>query len=575
MSATSTLAYFVAMPQPHTHLFEVTARVENWSAPTLDLKMPVWTPGSYLVREYARHIPVLTATGADGKSLTTIKVAKNYWQIATQGQQQITVKYQVFANELTVRTNHLDATHGYFNPAALFFYIPGDEQQSIEIAIDPPVGWQVTTPLPSTQLNTFVAANFDMLVDSPFEIGQHQIHEFMAGGKPHQLAIWGEGNLNIARAIPDIQKIVSTTTQIFGDLPYDRYLFLLHLSANSYGGLEHKNCCSLLYPRWQLRSDEHYQRFIQLVAHEFFHLWNVKRIFPQGLEKFDYDGENYTPSLWFSEGVTSYYDLLIPCRAGIYDRQTFLKELSKEISRYLTTPGRWVQPLTAASFDAWIKLYRPDANSSNSQMSYYLKGAMVALVLDLLIRDRSKNQRSFDDVLRQLWQDYGQSARGFTATGLEELIQAVAGVDLQEFYQNYLYGLTELPFNDYLRPFGLEVVAADPEPLPPYWGAVVKNENGHTIIKTVASDSPAAAVGINPGDELLAIDGYKVSAEQLNERLLNYQPGQNVRITVFQQDQLCTYAIQLAAAQPTKYELAMLSQVTPQQLYNLQMWAGA
>jgi predicted metalloprotease with PDZ domain len=574
MSATSPLAYLVAMPQPHTHLFEVTARVENWSAPTLDLKMPVWTPGSYLVREYARHILVLTATGADGQALSAIKVSKNHWQIATEGHQQVKVQYQVFANELTVRTNHLDATHGYFNPAALFFYIPGLEQQPIEIVIDPPAGWQVTTPLPSNQPHTFIADNFDQLVDSPFEIGQHQVHEFTAGGKPHQLAIWGEGNLDMARVIPDIQKIVDTTAQIFGDLPYDRYLFLLHLSANSYGGLEHKNCCSLLYPRWELRSDKDYQRFIQLVAHEFFHLWNVKRIFPQGLEKFDYDAENYTPSLWFSEGVTSYYDLLVPCRAGIYDRPTFLKELSKEISRYLTTPGRWVQPVTESSFDAWIKLYRQDANSSNSQMSYYLKGAMVALLLDLLIRDRSKNQRSFDDVLRQLWLEYGQTARGFTVSALEAVIQTVAGVDLQEFYQNYLYGLTELPFNDYLRPFGLEVVAADPDPLPPYWGTVVKNENGHAMIKTVASGSPAAAAGINPGDELLAIDGYKVSAEQLKERLLNYQPGQNIQVTVFQQDQLCTYAVQLAPAQPTKYELAMLPQVTPQQLYNLQLWAG-
>jgi predicted metalloprotease with PDZ domain len=574
MSATSPLAYLVAMPQPHTHLFEVTARVDNWSAPTLDLKMPVWTPGSYLVREYARHIAVLTATGNDGQDLSAIKVSKNHWQIATEGHQQVKVQYQVFANELTVRTNHLDATHGYFNPAALFFYIPGLEQQPIEIAIDPPAGWQVTTPLPHSQPNIFIADNFDTLVDSPFEIGQHQVHEFRAGEKTHQLAIWGEGNLDIARVIPDIQKIVDTTAQIFGGLPYDRYLFLLHLSANSYGGLEHKNCCSLLYPRWELRSDKDYQRFIQLVAHEFFHLWNVKRIFPKGLEKFDYDGENYTPSLWFSEGVTSYYDLLVPCRADIYDRATFLKELSKEISRYLTTPGRWVQPVTESSFDAWIKLYRQDANSSNSQMSYYLKGAMVTLLLDLLIRDRSKNQCSFDDVLNKLWLDYGQTARGFTAIALEALIQEVAGVDLQEFYQNYLYGLTELPFNDYLRPFGLEVIAADPNPLPPYWGAVVKNENSRALIKTVASGSPAAAVGINPGDELLAIDGYKISAEQLNERLFNYQPGDTIQITVFQQDQLCTYAVQLAPAQPNKYELAMLPQVTPQQLYNLQLWAG-
>jgi predicted metalloprotease with PDZ domain len=575
MSKTPTLSYEVAMPQPHTHLFDVTASIGNWSAAILDLKMPVWTPGSYLVREYARHIPAVTASANNGDLLSTVKVGKNHWQIDTTGQQQITVRYQVFANELTVRTNHLDATHGYFNPAALFFYIPGYEQQSIEIVIEPPSGWRVTTPLSETQTDTYVAANFDTLVDSPFEIGQHQVHEFVAAGKPHQLAIWGEGNLEIDRAIPDIQKIVSTAATIFGDLPYDRYLFLLHLSANSYGGLEHKNCCSLLYPRWQLRSNEHYQRFMQLIAHEFFHLWNVKRIFPQGLEKFDYDKENYTPSLWFSEGVTSYYDLLIPCRAGIYDRQAFLKELGKEISRFLTTPGRLVQPVTESSFDAWIKLYRPDANSSNSQMSYYLKGAMVTLLLDLLIRDRTNNKCSFDDVLRQLWLDYGQKERGFTPTGLENLIQEVAGSDLQDFYQNYLYGLTELPFNRYLQPFGLQVVAADQEPLPPYWGAVLKTENGRTMIKTVVSGSPAAVAGIDAGDELLAIDGYKVTTDQLNERLFNYQPGQDIEVTIFHQDQLCTYQIQLAPAQPTKYELAMLPQVTPQQLYNLQVWAGA
>jgi predicted metalloprotease with PDZ domain len=527
------------------------------------------------VREYARHLQDFSAHGSDDRRLETQKISKNHWQITTNGQKYIEVKYRVFANELTVRTNHLDASHGYFNPAALFFYLPGYEQQSIEVTILPPHGWQVTTPLPSTSTNTFIAANFDTLVDSPFEIGQQQIYEFTAANKPHQLAIWGTGNLDVDKAIADIQQIVSTTAAIFGELPYDRYLFLLHLSANSYGGLEHKNCCSLLYPRWQMRSPEQYRRFIQLVAHEFFHLWNVKRIYPEGLANFDYDRENYTPSLWFSEGVTSYYDLLIPCRAGIYDRQTFLAELSKEISRFLTTPGRLVQPVTEASFDAWIKLYRPDANSSNSQMSYYLKGAMVTLLLDLLIRAHSNQARSFDDVLQQLWSVYGRAEIGFGATELEDLIREIANVNLQDFYERYLYGVAELPFNEYLQPFGLQVVPTDPEPLPPYWGAVVKNENGRDIVKTVASDSPAALAGIDPGDELLAIDGYKVTAEQVGDRLLNYQPGAQITVTVFHHDRLCTYQVELAAPQPTKYELKMLPQVTPQQLFNLQSWAGS
>jgi predicted metalloprotease with PDZ domain len=570
-SSLPVLSYRVAMPCPQDHLFEVTARVQNWSEATLDLKMPVWTPGSYLVREYARHIQSLRAIDRDGQSLRVQKIAKNHWRVLDAAD-WVEVHYQLFANELTVRTNHLDASHGYFNPAALCFFIPGYEQQPIELAIDAPPGWQVTTPLPGDG-RIFMARDFDELVDSPFEIGTHQVYEFQAGQLPHQLAVYGSGNLDVAKAISDIQKIVPVAGAIFGGLPYDRYLFLLHLTAASYGGLEHKNCCSLIYPRWQLGKAEQYRRFVQLVAHEFFHLWNVKRIFPQGLEKFDYSNENYTCGLWFSEGVTSYYDLLIPQRAGIYDRKTYLAELSKEVTRYLTTPGRLVQPLMESSFDAWIKLYRSDANSSNSQMSYYLKGAMVTWLLDLKIRALSDSQRSFDDVLRRLWQTCGQAGRGFTDAEVEQVIAEIAGIELGDFYRDYLYGLEELPFNEYLQPFGLGLMAADQEPVP-FWGLTVKSEGGKEMIKAVAAGSPGAIVGIDPGDELLAIDGFRVMAEKIGERLANYQVGAEIQVTVFQSDRLVTYGVKLAAPQPSKYELKQLPEVTPRQLHNLQTWAG-
>jgi predicted metalloprotease with PDZ domain len=570
MSSASTLmAYRVAMPQPQNHYFEVTLQIQNWQQPQLDLQMPVWTPGSYMVREYSRHLQNFTATNAHGQALSCRKIAKNHWQIDGSG--DLTICYRVYANDLTVRTNHLDASHGYFNPAALLFFIPGCTQEPIQIEIIPPANWRVTTPLTGNN-NIFIAQNFDELVDSPFEIGQHQVYEFEVLGKPHQLAIWGEGQIDIKKWLIDITKIVTATAQIFGGLPYDRYLFLLHLSANGYGGLEHKNCCSLLYPRWQLQKTEQYEKFMQLVAHEFFHLWNVKRIFPQGLEKFNYNQENYTPSLWFSEGVTSYYDILMPCRAEIYGRSTLLSQMSKEITRFLTTPGRLVQPVTESSFDAWIKLYRPDANSSNSQMSYYLKGAMVALLLDLKIRAVSNSERSFDDVLVQLWRDYGQVGKGFTDRELESLIQNIAGIDLQSFYQDYLYSSIELPFNEYLQPFGLQLKAID-SPIP-YWGAVIKSEQGREIIKAVATDSPAALAGIDPGDELLAIDGYRVTAEQLADRLACYKVSDHLKVTVFHQDRLMTYELELAAGQPSKYELSLLPDLTPSQLYNLHCWAG-
>ncbi|MGL5035322.1 MAG: M61 family metallopeptidase, partial [Microcystaceae cyanobacterium] len=427
-----TLTYEVSLSAPASHYFEVTLTINHWQKDHLDLKMPAWTPGSYLIREYVRHLQdfFVVETGSS-KSLNYQKLSKNHWQIQTPQITEITVNYRVYAYELSVRTNHLDDTHGYFNGAALFFFIPGFENNPIALKIMPPECWQVTTALPPLEdhKNTFLAANFDTLVDSPVEIGNHQLHQFSVLGKSHYFAVWGTGNFNRDRVIKDTTKIIETEAEIFEGLPYDRFYFILHLASQGFGGLEHKDSCSLIYNRFGFKDPEKYHRFLQLVAHEFFHLWNIKRIRPQALEKFDYEQENYTPSLWFSEGTTSYYDLLIPLRAKIYDSKVFLHNLSKEISRYLLTPGRQIQPLAESSFDAWIKLYRRDSHSDNCQISYYLKGELVTLLLDLLIRDRFSNQKSFDDVLRQMWEKFGKSEQGFTPEQLENTISEVAETD--------------------------------------------------------------------------------------------------------------------------------------------------
>ena len=567
------LAYRVAMPQPQTHLFEVELIVSNWGGELLDIKMPVWTPGSYLVREYAKQLQDFAVVNSEGKKLIAPKVAKNYWQIQTDNSAEIKISYRMFANELTVRTNHLDATHGYFNPAALCFYIPDYQHCPIEISIAPPhPDWEITTPLPEISHQTFLAPDFDTLVDSPFEIGSQQIYDFTVLDKPHQLVVWGQGNLDPQIAIADIQKIVEVEANIFGGLPYEKYIFLLHLSPGGGGGLEHKNCCSLLYPRFGFQGEEKHNRFMQLVAHEFFHLWNVKRIRPAALEKFDYEGENYTPSLWFSEGTTSYYDLIIPRRAGIYDDKEFLAELSKEITRFLTTPGRLVQPLSESSFDAWIKLYRPDANSSNSQMSYYLKGEMVTLLLDLLIRDRTHGAKSFDNVLVTMWEQFGKAEIGFTETQLKNIIESIASQDLTEFYDRYIHGVEELPFNEYLNPFGIELQPVEANT--PYLGINVKSEHGRELIKSVASNSPAQLAGIDAGDELLAIDGFKVSAEKLNERLIIYRVGQQINLTIFHADRLMTVPVTLSAPQPQKYHLRSLEYPSDLQRQLFKAWVS-
>lgn len=575
-ASTLQIYYQVAMPAPETHLFEVTLRITGWQSRVLDLKMPVWTPGSYLVREYARHLQDF-AVHAEAQALPWTKVSKHHWQIHSQGNTDLTVTYRIFANELTVRTNHLDETHGYFNGAALFFFIPGYEDCPMELAIAPPhPDWRVATALPPLpgRANCFWAKDFDTLVDSPVEVGIHQRHPFEALDKPHELVVWGTGNYSVSQLIADIQKIIAVEATLFGGLPYDRYLFLLHLTGQGFGGLEHKDSCCLIYQRFGFREAEKYHRFIQLVAHEFFHLWNVKRIRPQALETFDYEQENYTPSLWFCEGATSYYDLVLPLRAGIYTGRTYLAALGQEISRFLTTPGRKVQPLAESSFDAWIKLYRPDANSPNSQMSYYLKGEMVSLLLDLLIRAKSGNRRSLDDVMRQMWHQFGKAEIGYTPEQLQQVLESVAELDLTDFLSLYLETTEDLPFDHYLAPFGLCLKAEGVDNGVPTLGMTVKTEAGREMIKFVQSGSPAQRAGIDPGDELLALNGLRVTAEQLTSRLRDYQSGDTLQITFFHQDELKSRAITLDPPQPTRYSVVPVEYPTADQERNFIGWLG-
>jgi predicted metalloprotease with PDZ domain len=573
--------YQVSMPQPSNHLFEVELTVARWSANFLEVRLPVWTPGSYLVREYARHVQDFQALDAAGQPLPWRKLRKNAWQIETQGNPTLVIRYRVFACELTVRTNHLDTSHGFFTPAALLMFIPGLTDQAATVKICPPEGWQVATALPpvSGESHCFQAADYDQLVDSPFEIGPHTVHAFEAAGKLHRWVTWGSGDFDLARVTADTQRMIETESSLFGGLPYDDYLFILHLSANGYGGLEHRDSCVLAYSRFGFGDPEKYHRFLQLVAHEFFHLWNVKRLRPKELEQFDYERENYTPSLWFCEGVTSYYDLLLPLRAGCYGADVFLASLAKDISRYLSIPGRQVQPLSESSFDAWIKLYRRDAYSDNSQISYYLKGALVTLLLDLRIRQQQPG-RSFDEVLRQLWQQFGQYEQGYSVADLKAVLEAVAGEDLSDFYARYIDGLAELPLAEALANFGLLLEPVTEQQ--PYTGLKLRSEAGCTQISAVECNSPAETAGLQVGDELVALNGFRVTAEQWGDRTAQMQQAlsaeasnSSVSLTLFRDDQLQTVALPLEASRPSRYQLRPNPQATPEQQRLFQAWLQA
>ncbi|MDJ1180394.1 M61 family metallopeptidase [Roseofilum sp. BLCC_M91] len=570
------IAYQVAMPQPSNHLYEVTLRISDWQAGYLDLLFPVWSPGSYLVREYAKNLQEFKVNDSEGNPLLYHKKSKSHWHINTKNSSEILVFYRIYANELTVRTSHLDASHGYFNGTCLFFQVLGMEQNPIQVKIIlPDPTWNISTALPKVpgKTTTFEANTFDHLVDSPFEIGTHDIYYFQTLNKSHELAVWGQGNLPAERAINDIEKIIQVESELFGGLPYDRYLFILHL-ARSRGGLEHKDSCSLIFDRFSFRDREKYASFMQLVAHEFFHLWNVKRLRPIGLETYDYTQENYTSSLWFCEGATSYYDMIIPLRAGIYNARHLLNELSKEITRYQNTPGRWIQPLHESSFDAWIKLYRSDANSRNNQISYYLKGELVSFLLDLMIRAHHQNRRSLDDVMLQMWEKFGKTETGYTPEQLQTTIETIAHIPLEDFFHTALDTTQDLEFNAYLKPFGLQLKSEIKSPDVPHLGITVKSEQGKNKVKYVESHSPAYKIGIDAGDELLALEGLRVSAEDLSDRLKDYDPGDSITLTLFHGDRLKTLTVTLAEPKPTSYYLSPLPNPSSLQLKNFEGWLG-
>lgn len=559
------ITYTIAMPQPHTHLFDVTLEVDNVSGVFLDVALPVWTPGSYLVREYARHLQSFSAE-SNGQPLAWQKLDKATWRITTGGATSISIHYQVYAFELTVRTSHLDDTHGYFNPATLCLYVPGRLREQHLVRILPPDGWRVTTGLPAVDGSpaTFLAQDYDELVDSPFECGTHRVLAFEVDGIPHEIALWGHGNEDEQRLLDDTKTIVESARDLFGSLPYQRYVFIVHLSDGLYGGLEHRNSVTNLLDRWTFQPRRSYERFLGLTSHEFFHVWNVKRIRPEPLGPFDYSRENYTRQLWVAEGITSYYDNLILVRTGLISPERYLETLADDIKSLQSQPGRAIQSLEQSSFDTWIKFYRPDENSQNTSISYYLKGSLVALLLDLEIRHQSGGLRSLDDVMRSLYHEqYGGDGHTslFDGPGIPEeggflaAVEAVAGEAggrYRELLERYVSGTEELDYAQAFRQIGVAVewsYARPPEDgSPATLGVRLKTEHGRTRVAIVYRNGPAERAGVYAGDELVALEDFRVDEERLKARLAERKPGDTVTLALFRGDRLLQIPVTLDVA---------------------------
>ncbi|OJJ23896.1 hypothetical protein BKI52_05975 [marine bacterium AO1-C] len=550
------------MPEPHTHYFEVSIAVSEIDFPFIDFKMAAWTPGSYLLREYAQHVETYWAK-AGRKKAKVFKTAKNTWRVMNDGASKITFNYRVYAFDMTVRTNFLDSNHGYINPAALCMFVAGHQQSPATLTIQPYETWEkVTVPLPPTKSKkafTYQVPDFDTLVDSPIEIGNHQVFSFEAANVPHHVAWYGLNKYDEEQLKKDFTAIVDASTDIFQEHPCQEYLtkdytFIVHILDKKFGGLEHLNSTSLHFPRETFATKKGYARFLNLTAHEYFHLWNVKRIRPIELGPFDYEQENYTRSLWVAEGFTVYYENIILRKAGLIKDGKFRKGIAETITRVENSPGNEVQPVTDASWDAWIKAYRPNENSPNTTISYYSKGALIALMLDLYIIQETQAEKSLDDVMRQLYQVYyKEKQRGFSEEEIKQVIEEVAGKKMDGFFEKYIYGTQTLPYDQALAHVGVKLDSTTEDKA--YLGISTSRIAKKLRIVRVRKDSPAYNTGLNVHDEIVKVNDQKV--KDLAKFLEDKKVGDQIKVEICRDGNVKKFLIVLEKNPHTTYKLTM------------------
>lgn len=573
---TEPIRYTVRFPAPHTHYAEVEAVYPTGGRPQIELFMAVWTPGSYLVREYERHVENVTAKTADGRVRAVQKTRKNRWSVETGGAPNLTVNYRVYGREMTVRNNWIETGFAMLNGAPTFLTLADRAARPHEVRIDLPAAWKgVATPLMPVagQPTTFRADDFDTLVDSPIIAGNPMIREFQVAGKRHYLVLEGDPSLFDAdRAAADIQKIVEAGGKVMGRYDYPHYYFL-NLVTEASGGLEHKNSFMGMASRFTTRTRRAYLGWLGLTAHEYFHNWNVKRLRPIELGPFDYENEVHTKSLWIAEGFTDYYGAILVRRAEISTRDEYLDELSNQIEQVQTTPGRLVTPVGMASFDTWIKQYRPDENTANTSVNYYPKGAVIALLLDAKIRTATGGARSLDDAMRLAYSRYSVE-KGYMLDQFYQTMSEVAGVDLKAWFTKTIDTTDELDYTEAVDWWGLRFKPVDTRNQRAYLGANTRADAGRLLVSQVRRGTPALDAGLNVDDEIVAIDDVRVRADGLAARLEQYKPGDKVSLLVARRDKMIRVDLTLGAEPGCVWRLEVSPTATDAQKQHLASWIG-
>ncbi len=591
--------YAIRAASPAAHVFHVTCRVETPDPQGQLFMLPAWIPGSYMIREFARNIGRITAL-AGGRKVSLEKIDKHTWRAAPA--KQIELAYEVYAWDPSVRAAHLDQTHGFFNGTSVFLLPIGHEHEHCSIDILPPAGaayrsWRVATglsPIRGTRRHTFgtyEARNYDELIDCPVEMGEFNLGRFDVLGVPHEIAITGRvPKLNMQRLTTDLARICETQVKLFEPrsrkAPFDRFTFLTMARGDASGGLEHRNSTALATKREGLPfvgmkdSTEAYRGFLGVASHEYFHSWNVKRFKPAAFIPYDLTQENYTRLLWAFEGFTSYYDDLLLARAGLLSETQYLSALAKTMTTVMQRSGRLKQSVADSSFDAWIKYYRQDENAPNSIVSYYQKGALIGLALDLSIRAQTRGKRSLDDVMRLLWKKWkaaGDHYRGVEENEIEQAVETATGISLAREVAEWTEGSDDPNFAALLAPFGVICRQQPAVDLAHFalLGARATNADGDCKLAHVFDGSPAQAAGLSAGDVLVAAGGLRVTPTNIDTLLSRYAAGDEVEILVFRRDELMPFSVRLAAQPPLKFTLEVAAKGTAIAKSLRRRWLGA
>ena len=595
--------YVVCPERPEAHLFAVELRIPSIPSGELIFSMPAWIPGSYMIRDFARNLVSISAE-SDRGPIPLEKLDKQTWRLTASGD-RVTLRYRIYAWEMTVRAAHLDTTHAYFNGPSLFLRVQGLDTVPCGIELEPPPGdsyenWRVATSL--TRLDaepwgfgSYCADSYEDLIDHPVQMGTFTLIPFEVREIPHQMALSGRHRADEARLQRDLTRICETHAALFGELPIDRYLFLTRALGDGYGGLEHRFSSSLLCSRDELpgagmdKPSEGYRRFLGLCSHEYFHLWNVKRIRPQVFVEADLSREVHTRLLWAFEGITSYYDDLALVRSGCIDEMSYLELLAQSLTRVMRTPGRHEQTLAESSFDAWTKFYKQDENAPNAIVSYYGKGALVALALDLTIRRDTYDANSLDDLMRALWEHYGKTGKGVPERGIEALAGDVTGLDLGGFFEQALDSTRDPDLGELLATMGIELrmrpsrgpkdlggVIDDVKQGPPRADLGIRLQQGvaDPVIGIVLTDSPAQQGGLAPGDTLVALDGLRIQRDQLDDVIAKVPEGAEVDVHVFRQDELMQFRVRPRPAPADTCELRIQTKAPPETARRRAEWLG-